>query len=85
MARLRSLGFLGAFAVAIWSLATGWAAFRAAWGAPTSAGYAATLGYLVIFLGSFLYLGFRLYVADRAAGRVQRRIGLYEWFFRHEK
>ncbi len=82
---MKVVGFVVAFAIAIWSLATGWAVFRATWGAPSAAGYAATLGYGAVFLVSFLSVGFWLYTADRAAGRVQRRIGLYEWILRHEK
>jgi len=30
-------------------------------------------------------LGFWLYAADRAAGRVQRRIGVYEWVLRRKR
>ena len=82
---MKVVGFLAAFGVAIWSLATGWAAFRATWAQPTPAGYSATLGYAAVFVASFLVLGFWLYSADRAAGRVQRRIGLYEWILRRER
>ncbi len=78
-------GFLAAFAVAIWSLAAAWATFRATWEAPSSAGVAATVAYFAVFLGSFLLLGFWLYAADRAAGRIQRRIGLYERFLHRGK
>ena len=49
---------------------------------PTPAGLMHTLLYTAVFAGSFLYLGFWVYAWDRAAGRVKRRIGLYEWFLR---
>lgn len=78
--RAKTVGYLAAFAVAIWSLATGWATLQAAWALPTAAGVLATVGYFVLFAGALGVLGFWLYATDRAAGRVQRRIGLYEWW-----
>lgn len=35
-------------------------------------------GYLAVFLVTFLYLGFGIYAAERSAGKVRTRIGLYE-------
>ncbi|HEV8353414.1 MAG TPA: hypothetical protein VGR24_04370 [bacterium] len=79
---LRLAGFLGAFAAAIWALNAGWTSFRSTWETPSPGGWALTLGYLAVFLAAFLYVGFQQYAADRAAGRVRRRIGLYERLLR---
>jgi hypothetical protein len=81
---LARVGFLAAFLVAMVSLAAGWAALRAAWQTPTVAGWLQTVTYAAVFTVSFLYLGFWLYVWDRAAGRVKRHIGLYERFLQHK-
>lgn len=75
---MRPFLFLIAFGAAIWAIGEGWAALLAAWPAPTWPGVAAVLGYLVVFLIAFLYLGFGVYAADRAAGKVRTRIGVYE-------
>ncbi len=85
VARAKVVGFLGGFAVAIWSLATGWAALQTTWAIPSTTGALATLGYFALFVASILFLGFWLYAADRAAGRVQRRIGVYEWVLRRKR
>ncbi len=82
--RARVVGFLGAFAVAIWSLSTGWAALQATWAVPTPTGAFTALAYFALFVVSILFLGFWQYAADRAAGRVQRRIGVYEWVLRRK-
>lgn len=81
---MKTLGFLLAFAIAIWSLSAGWAAWRATRALPTTAGMVWTAIYAALFVAAFLYLGFWLYAADRAAGRVRRRIGLYERFLREK-
>lgn len=79
---IRVAGYVGAFGAAIWALQAGWTQFRSVWEAPSAAGWAATVGYLAVFLAAFLYLGFWQYAADRSAGRVRRRIGLYERLLR---
>ena len=79
---MRALTFVAAFLVAMWALAAGWTALRLTWRMPTPAGIGYTIVYAALFAGSFLYLGFWVYAWDRAAGRVQRRIGLYEWILR---
>lgn len=75
---MRPFVFLIAFGAAIWAISEGWGALRETWAAPTWMGVAAVLGYLAVFLVAFLYLGFGVYAADRATGRVRRRIGVYE-------
>lgn len=79
---MKILGYLGAFAVGIWAMSDGWASLRATWQSPDVSGALATLGYLGVFVAAFLYLGYWIYAADRAAGRIQRPIKLYERFFR---
>ncbi len=79
---MKLIAYLAAFTVAIWSLSRGWAALRQTWFAPEAAGVAATLLYAGLFASAFLFLGYWSYAADRAAGRVRRRIGLYERFLR---
>jgi len=75
---VRPFFYLIVFAAAIWAIGDGWAALREAWAAPTGRHVAAVLGYLAVFVAAFIYLGFGVYAADRAAGKVRRRIGLYE-------
>lgn len=82
---MRLLSVIGALIVALWAVGAGWAAIRAAWAAPGAGALAAVAAYAAIFLAAFLYLGFWIYAADRAAGKVQRRIALYErWLSRRE-
>ena len=86
MARTARLaGSLAAFAVAVWAVHAGWTQLRVVWDTPTPAGWVAVVGYLLVFLAAFLYLGFWQYAADRAAGRVRRPLGLYERFYRRMK
>lgn len=75
---MRLLSMVGAFALAMWAIGDGWAALRAAWVAPSAAAAAAVAGYAAVLLAALTYLGFWVYAADRAAGRVRRPIGLYE-------
>jgi hypothetical protein len=79
---MRVLSMGAAFVVALVSLSGGWAALQAAWAAPTAAALGRVVAYTVVFAAAFLYLGFWVYAADRAAGKVRRRIGLYERFLR---
>ncbi len=77
---MRLLTIAAAFVAALVSLQAGWAALRAAWAVPTAGALGRVLVYAAVFAAAFLYLGFWVYAADRAAGRVRRRIGLYERF-----
>lgn len=79
---MKPLSYLAAFAIAIWALSKGWASLRQTFQSPDPAGVGVTLLYAALFVGAFLYLGYWNYAADRAAGRVRRRIGLYERFLR---
>ncbi len=51
---------------------------------PTLAACLYTLGFTVVFVVSFLYLGFWVYAWDRAAGRVKREIAFYERFLQRK-
>lgn len=75
---MRLLSIIAAFALALWSLGRGWGTLRAVWAQPSWAAAAVTGLYLIVFLAAFGYLGFWLYAADRAAGKVARTIGIYE-------
>lgn len=75
---MRAFLFLVAFGAAIWAIGEGWAALVETWAGPTWMEVAAVVGYLAVFLAAFLYLGLGVYATDRAAGKVRRRIGLYE-------
>jgi hypothetical protein len=67
---------LGVATVALSRLLAAWRVWRAA---PTPAGGVWVVLFGVIVLGAVLALGFLLYQVDRAAGRVRRRVALYEW------
>ena len=75
---MRPFLFLIAFGAAIWAIEDGWAALLGTWARPTWGGAVSVLSYLAVFLAAFLYLGFGVYAAERAAGKVRTRIGLYE-------
>jgi len=72
------LSIVVAFVVAIWAVGTGWGALQATWAHPSPGGGLRMASYAVIFLAAFLYLGFWVYAADRGAGKVHRRIAIYE-------
>jgi hypothetical protein len=75
---MRLLSLAAAFLIAMWTIGELWAALRALWSAPSAAAVGTAVAYLALFLAAFTYLGFWVYAADRAAGAVRRRIGLYE-------
>ena len=75
---MRIVSIAGVFIVAMWAIGKWWAAVRAVWTLPTAGGAASVAAYTVVFVAAFAYLGFWVYAADRAAGKVQRTIGLYE-------
>lgn len=79
---MKLLSIAAAFILAMWAIGAGWASLRAVWDAPSAAGAGDTALYAAVFLAAFVYLGFWVYAADRAAGKVQRTIGLYERILR---
>lgn len=75
---MRTLSIVAALVVALWAVGRGWTALGAG-------ALAAAALYGVVFAAAFLYLGFWMYAADRAAGKVRRRIGLYERWLSHRE
>jgi len=67
---------LGAATFGLSQFLAAWRAWRAAPGFGTGAAMFVIGAGL---LGVMLWLGFLLYEVDRAAGRVRRRVGIYEW------
>jgi len=82
---MRLLSIVGVFVAALWSLSRGWGALRAALIAPAPEAVAWTALYAAVFTLAFIYLGFWVYAADRAAGKVVRTIGIYERVLRRRE
>jgi hypothetical protein len=72
--------FVVSFAVAVVALRQIFRAYGEALAAQTPAAWLAALGWTALLLGAFVYAGFLIYAADRAAGKLRRRLGLYERF-----
>ena len=68
----------GAFAIAIVSFSRLWQGVRSALDGQRLYGSAEALVWMAVFLGSMGYLAVMIYAADRAAGRTQRRIALFD-------
>ncbi|HLN12522.1 MAG TPA: hypothetical protein VK587_05010 [bacterium] len=66
-------------AAATFGLSEFLAAWRAWRAAPTLDAAAAVVALAVGLVAVMLWLGFLLYEVDRAAGRIRRPVGLYEW------
>ncbi len=67
-----------AFGVGVYSLSMLWGAVRGAWiGHPTLPPLAFG-GVVLLFLSSLGYMGFVVYAGERSAGRVRRRIALFD-------
>lgn len=75
---MRLLSMAGAFVLAMWAIGDGWPALRALWAAPSAAAAGAVAAYAAVLLAALTYLGYWVYAADRAAGKVRRPIRLYE-------
>jgi hypothetical protein len=67
---------MGAATLGLSEFLASWRVWRAAPG-PEHAARVVVLG--LGLLAGGMWLGFLLYEVDRAAGRVRRRIGVYEW------
>ncbi|MDQ7849938.1 MAG: hypothetical protein QN152_09080 [Armatimonadota bacterium] len=75
---MRTLLSWAAFAAAVYAFSGLWAAFRGALQGRPTVSPAPFLGLVALFLISMAYLAFVVYAADRGAGRVRRRIALFE-------
>ena len=74
----RTLASWAAFLVAIYTFSHLWGAFRGAWGGRATVPPGSFLGLVALFLGSLVYMVFVVYAAENAAGRVRRRIALFD-------
>ncbi|HEV8338711.1 MAG TPA: hypothetical protein VGR25_03525 [bacterium] len=74
----RALMSLAAFAVAVYTFSVLWGAARAAWEGHPTLPPGPFLASVAAFVGALGYLAFVVYAADRAAGRVRRRIGAFD-------
>lgn len=81
----RSLPSLAAFAVAVYTFSALWGAARSAWEGHPTLPPTAFLAYVAAFVASLGYLAFILYAAERAAGRVRRRIGAFDRLLDRER
>ncbi|MER3455607.1 MAG: hypothetical protein C4304_01655 [candidate division GAL15 bacterium] len=70
--------FAASFGVAVLSLHGAWQAFGLAWADPRAERWLVLGVYLAALLASGAWAGYLVYAADRRAGRVRRRVGLYE-------
>ncbi|MDQ7858414.1 MAG: hypothetical protein QN174_09710 [Armatimonadota bacterium] len=66
------------FAAAVASFSRLWQGVRAALDGARLYGSLEALGWMVLFLGSMVYLALLIYAADRAAGRVRRPVALFD-------
>jgi hypothetical protein len=78
MSRIRTLASLSAFAVAVYTFSGLWGALRGAWEGHPTLPPGPFLAYVAAFVACLGYLAFVVYAADRAAGKVRRRIGPFE-------
>ncbi len=74
----RTVTSLAAFAVAVYTFSGLWGAARSAWDGHPTLPPGPFLVYVAAFVVCLGYLAFILYAADRAAGRVRRRIGAFD-------
>jgi hypothetical protein len=72
--------FFVVFAGAVVALREVFRAYGEALAAQTAVAWLAALGWTALLLGGFLYAGFLIYATDREAGKLRRRVGLYERF-----
>ncbi|MDR5708341.1 MAG: hypothetical protein QN172_00180 [Armatimonadota bacterium] len=75
---MQRLVFLLAFAAAVLALPEAWSGWRMAIHQADPGAWARAVGWSALVVGALLGAGLVMYAADRRAGRVRRRIGLYE-------
>jgi hypothetical protein len=73
-----SLATWGAFALAVYTFSELWGALRSAWAGRPTVPPGPFLFLVAVFLASLGYLTVALYAAEARAGRVRRRIGLFD-------
>lgn len=72
--------FVMAFAAAVVAFKQVFGAYSEAVAVQTAVAWAAAVGWTALLVGAFLYAGFLIYATDRAAGKLRRRLRLYERF-----
>ncbi|MDR7569768.1 MAG: hypothetical protein QN193_04110, partial [Armatimonadota bacterium] len=75
---MQRLAFFLAFAAAVLALPEAWSAWRAAVQTGNPGTWARAVGWSALLVAAFLGAGLVMYAADRRAGRIRRRIGVYE-------
>ncbi|MCS7172217.1 MAG: hypothetical protein N0A24_02205 [Armatimonadetes bacterium] len=75
---MQRLVFLLAFVAAVLALPEAWSGWRVAIRQTDPGSWIRAVGWSALVVGAFLGAGLVMYAADRRAGRVRRRIGLYE-------
>lgn len=73
-----ALRFWVAFALAVAGLHGAWGAVRLAWAEGQLASWLAAGAWAALLVASAAWAGALLYAADRRAGRVRRRVAVYE-------
>ncbi len=72
------VAFLVAFAAAVVALPRAWSGWKAVVRTGDPGAWAQAVGWSLLLVAAFLGAGLVMYVSDRRAGRVRRRIGFYE-------
>jgi hypothetical protein len=81
---IRTLLSIGAFVLAVGTFSRLWEAFRGAWQGQPTVPPGSMVAMLTVFLLSMTYLVFVTYAADRSAGKVKRRVALFERLLRRD-
>lgn len=79
---MRHIVFIVAFFAAVVALRESYAAWSGALQRGAAQDWAMAIGLSIVLIAAFLYAGFLVYEADRRAGKLRRRLGLYERFLR---
>jgi|GEM_PF-493853 hypothetical protein len=75
---MQRLVFLLAFVGAVLALPEAWSGWRAVVQTGSPGAWVRAVGWSALLLAAFLGAGLVMYAADRRAGRLRRRIGVYE-------
>lgn len=73
-----ALRFWAAFGLAVAGLHGTWGAVRVAWADREPTSWLAAAAWAALLVASGAWAGYLLYAADRKAGRVRRRVAVYE-------
>jgi hypothetical protein len=79
---MRHIAFVAAFFGAVVALRESYAAWSSAFQRGAAEDWALAIGLAILMALAFLYAGFLVYEADRRAGKLRRKLRLYERFLR---